>query len=188
MGNLGAFMAVSSISSAGTAYAQSQAIRSAGDYKSTIAGVNAKIANLQAEETIDVGNAAASREALKARSVAGSLRAAQGASGTDVSGGSNALTRIGADFAGKIDELTIRNNAARRAWGFKTQAMQDTFEGQMERITANSKAQQTLITGGLDAIEKPLGIYARYKYRGQRSGSTKEPFDLTTTDFDWSTT
>lgn len=178
-----AMMAVSSISSLGTAYAQSAAYKAKGVYDQSIADTNAKIAGLEATQTIEAGDVAASRATLKTQGTVGTRRAIAGASGTDVNTGSNLLTRIGDDFAGRIDALTIKNNAARQAWGFKTQALQDTYQGQMARLTATSQSQQTLITGGLQAVEGPMNIYARSQYLQRWMGGGSGggvPFDMST--------
>lgn len=182
-----AMMGMSAISSVAGAYSQYSAYKAKGAYDESVANTNAKISGLQADETLRAGSIAASKKNLETRQVAGAVRAAGGASGVDVSSGSTAATRISSDFAGNIDELTIRNNAARQAWGFKTQALTDTFQGQMEKMTATSQAHQTLITGGLNAIEGPLKIYANYKRWASRysggSGSSV-PFDTSTSEWE----
>lgn len=176
-------MGTSAIGALGSAYSQAQATKARGDYASAVANTNARIANLEADQTIAAGDVAASRKNLETRQVVGSIKATQGASGIDVSTGSSAHTRISTEFAGKMDEMTIRNNAARQAWGFKVQAMNDSFEGQMTKMTASNQAQQTLLTGGLQAIEGPLSIYANYKrwssHYGGGSGFSL-PFDMST--------
>ena len=148
--------------SIGTAYSQASALKATGAYRLAVADTNAKIADLSAKQTLEAGDIAASRKNLETQGRVGAIRAAQGASGIDVNTGSAKLTQIGTQFAGNIDELTIRNNAARRAWGYKTQAISDTYEGQFSRMTAASEAQQTLLTGGMQAIEGPLEIGANY--------------------------
>lgn len=181
MGAMGAFAAVSAASSLGTAFSQSSAITAKGTYDQSIADTNAKIAGLQEKQTLEAGDLSASRTNLKTQQTTGAMRAAQGASGTDVNTGSNVLARQSADFAGKIDELTIRNNAMREAWGFKTQAISDTFQGQFAKMTATSQSEQTLLTGGLQAIEGPLGIYANYKRWSSRysgGSGTGVPYDM----------
>src|SRR5262245_48979115 len=179
-----AAMGSSAISSFGTAYAQAQAIKAQGDYRRSVADTNARIANLQAAETLEAGDIAASRENLKTMGRVGSLRAAQGASGTDISKGSNVLTRQATEFAGNMDELQIRTNAARQAWGFKTQAIMDTYEGQFAKMTAANQAQQTLLSGGMQAISGPLSIEANYlrwsRYMGGTGDAGGKPFNVTT--------
>jgi len=153
-------MGTSAVSSIATAYSQSQAIKSAGRYQSSIADTNAKMA--------EQGDLEASKENLKTQQTVGAIKAQQGASGVSVGSGSAALVRGGANLVGAVDEATIRNNAARKAWGYKIQGIQDTFESRFAKMTAASQSMQTLISGGLSAIQGPLGIYSNYMYMSKR--------------------
>jgi hypothetical protein len=68
------------------------------------------------------GDADAERQDLKTAQLMGSQRAALAAQGGDVNAGSD-LDIVGDTArAGKLDELTIRNNAARHAYDFRVQA------------------------------------------------------------------
>jgi hypothetical protein len=175
---------VSALGAIGNTFAQYGAVKAKGAYDQSVAETNAKISNLEARQAIEAGDIEASRMNLKTRATAGALKAVQAGSGTSVNSGSNALVRAGIKMAGAIDELTIRNNAARRAWGFKTQAITDTYAGQVSRMTASNLAQQTLLSGGLQAIESPMTIYANYmrwsRYLGGTGGPGGQPFDLST--------
>lgn len=155
-------MALSAIGSVVNAFSQSAADKAQGGYESSIANTNAAIASVQARQTLETGDIEASRENLKTQQAIGSERAAQGASGVDVASGSSALTRIGTAGVGAIDELTIRNNAARQAWGYQTQALSDTYQGQFAELSATAKSQQSLLTGGLQAVSGPLAIESNY--------------------------
>ncbi len=183
MGVMPAMMGLSEASSIGTAFSQSAAIKAKGDYDSTVANANASIAGLSAKQTLEAGDIAASRRQLKTQQTVSAIRAGQGASGVDVTSGSSSLTRIGEDFAGRIDAMTIRNNATRQAWGYQTEAIQDTYAGQFAHLAATAKSQQTLITGGLEAVEGPLNIYSKSQYLQRRMGGgagSGVPFDTST--------
>lgn len=174
-----ASMGLSAIGSITSALSQSSAIRAQGDYESTIARTNASIADLQASQTLEQGDLAASRKNLQTQEQVGSEKAAQGASGTDVSGGSAAAVRAGTAGVGTIDELTIRNNAARQAWGFQTSAIQDTYKGQFAQLTAKAQSTQSLLSGGLGAISGPLAIesnYLRFSRWMGGGGGSGQPF------------
>lgn len=174
-GAMYASMGLSAISAITGAIMQSSAMRAAGDYQASIAATNAKIAGIQEKQALEAGDVEASRQNLKTQATIGAIKAAQGASGTDVASGSSAIVRSGVAGAGAIDELTIRNNAARRAWGFQTEALEDTFKGQFAQLTAKAQSTQSLITGGLQAISGPLGIESTYlrfaRYMGGGGGS-----------------
>ena len=173
-----AAMGASSASSIVTGYAQSKAYKAEGAYKQSIAETNASMAGLAEKETLQAGDIAAGRKNEQTKAEVGSELAAQGASGVDVSGGSAALVRGGTRLAGNIDELTIRNNAARAAFGYKIQGIQDKFQGQFAQLTAKSESEQSLLSGGLGAISGPLSIQSNYLRFARYSGgndSTKIP-------------
>lgn len=173
-------MGLSSISAITNSLSQAGAIRAQGDYEDTISRTNATIARYQAQQTLEAGDIEASRQNIKTQAAVGTERAMQGGSGIDVASASSALTRLSTANAGAMDELTIRNNAARRAWGFQTEALQDTFAGKFAQMTAKNKAFQTVLTGGIQSIEAPLAIESNYlrfsRYGGSGAGGV--PYDL----------
>jgi hypothetical protein len=163
---------MSAISSIAGAFEQSAAIKARGEYQSIIGGINAKIANLKSREVLEQGDIAASRQNLKTDATVGAERAIQGASGTDVATGSNALVRTATQGAGAMDELTIRNNAQRQAFGYQTEAISDTAAGQMAKFEASAQSKQTFLTGGLSAISEPMQMYSKYLYYQRWLGGT----------------
>lgn len=169
---------ISAISSIGSAISQAGAYRAQGDIESTISRINGNIASLQSKETLEQGDVEASREELKTEQETGSILAGQGASGIDVSSGSSVLERNAVRSTGEQDALTIKNNAQRQAFGYNMQALQDTYKGQFAELTAKAQADQTILNGGLQAIERPLSMYAN-SLRWQRyEGGTgdRKPF------------
>lgn len=165
-----ASMFTSGIAAIGTGIAQSRAINAQGAYEESVANTNAKLADLQSKQALHAGDAEIARREEQTRQQEGAARAASGASGVDVNSGSPLAVQKNIDFIGKQDELTIKNNAARTAWGFQTQALQDRFRARMARLTSKTESQQTLITGGLKAINGPLSIYSDYVRYSQRYG------------------
>ena len=126
--------------------------------------INASLAKNQAADAIARGGQAAGVVEGKARTLTGSQRAALAAQGIDPNSGSAAAV-VGSDRAmSTVDEQTIRNNAAREAWGFTTQAKGYTMQGQWARQSgANTAAAyrtasfSTLLGGAADLAS----IYSR---------------------------
>lgn len=170
-----ASMGLSAISAITNALSESAATRAQGQYESSIADTNARIASVQSRQALEAGDMQASRQNLKTQSIIGSERAAQGASGIDVASGSSALVRASTGGVGAVDELTIRNNAARQAWGYQTEAIQDTYQGKFAQLTSNAKSFQTLLSGGLQAISGPLSIEANYLHFRRFLGAQGSP-------------
>lgn len=170
-------MATSAISSVSSAIQNAQAIKAQGFYASSIANSNAAMAKLKATQALQAGDVAASRKDMVTRGQVGTARAMASGSGVDVNVGSPAAVQSEIRTAGASDVLTIKNNAAREAWGYQTQAIQDTFEGQFSNLTAKSKAQQSLVTGGLQAISGPMALWAKEeRIRYSSRGNSGEPY------------
>lgn len=179
-----ASMGLSAFGSIITTVEQYKAIKANGDYEESIAKTNAAIATLQAKQAIAAGDVEAARVKSKTDNMIASERAVQGASGLDVASGSNALVRNATKNVGAMDALTIKNNAARQAWGFQTEAIQDSYKGQFAKLTATANAHQTILNGGLRAIEGPLAIESSYLRFSRYINSAKTddgvPFDMAT--------
>lgn len=173
-------MAASVFSDIGSTFSSVNAIKAQGSYMRSVASANASIANLRANQTLAAGDQAASRKNLETQAEAGAARAQGGASGVDVNSGSSAMTQTNIRTVGAMDEATIRNNAARAAWGYQTEAISDTYQGKFAELSASSKEEQTIATGGLSAISNPLSMYSQsalwqYRYGGKGTAGKTFP-------------
>lgn len=93
-----------------------------GKYSAAVAEQNADVAEAQAQDSINRGNARAEEVRRRSRQAAGTQAATMGATGADLSTG-NALDIFGdtAQF-GTLDALTTVNNAQREAYGYQVQS------------------------------------------------------------------
>lgn len=173
-------MGLSSLGNVLTTIGQVSASRAKGAYEAGIARTNATIARIQARQVLEAGDFVAARKNVETKSVVGAVRAQQGASGVDVNSGSSVLVRNAIAGAGAMDELTIKTNAARQAWGLETDALESTYKGQYAKMTARNEAEQTILSGGLSAMSGPLGIYRRSKVYGSGGTTSRLPFNLET--------
>ena len=125
-------------------------------YQAGLMKQNADFKNRTADETINAGDTAADWQRVKAGQAIGTQRSVQAANGIDVNSGSSAQLQDDTAMLGELDALTIQNNAAREAYGYRVQAQQDISNaGQTVR---NGKAAATgSILGGLG---KAFGSYA----------------------------
>lgn len=114
----GAIAAKSKMDSAGA-----QASNAA--YQAQVAENNAKVADQNAALETQSGEIQATNYGLKTRAKVGATTAQQGASGVDLNTGSSVDVRAGESELGALDALTIRSNAARRAYGYTVAATGD---------------------------------------------------------------
>jgi hypothetical protein len=154
-----AMMATSAISSVGGAYVQSQAMRAQGEHQENIAKMNAQLAEAQADQAMKRGQAEANRKEAQMKILRGRQRAAGAANGVDVDSGSMLEIQEESMALGALDAMTIKNNAIREAYGYKSQSMSYQQQGQWARSNAQMNADATLLTGGLNAINKAGEYY-----------------------------
>lgn len=96
--------------------------REAAESEAELSDFNASVADAQAQDAIERGQQDESRYRSGVRDLIGSQRAGFAASGVDIGFGSAVDAQADAAFLGELDALTIRNNAAREAWGYNVQA------------------------------------------------------------------
>lgn len=143
-----------------------------GNYASAAYSQNAGLAEQQAADAIARGVESESRFRTEVKGAVGSSRASQAAQGIDVGAGSAVDVQHDIAAVGELDALTIRNNAAREAWGYQTQATQYRSAAEYARVSGRNQAKAlrtaslgSLLTGasqiaGLDwsrGAKKPPG-------------------------------
>lgn len=106
------FMAASAVVSAIGARGQAQAARNAAQMNQNIAEVQAQDATMRGEQEAQAIN-------RNARQTVGAQRAAYAARGVDLTYGTPADVIDQTDFFGQADATTVRNNAAKEAWGYR---------------------------------------------------------------------
>ena len=122
-----------------------------GKYEEGVAKANAKYEQFKAEDALRRGDVEESRHRLQVRRLLGTQRARQGASGVDINSGSPLAVALDTVSLGEMDAMTIRNNAAREAFGYRVQAENELARGKQARRQSRFKIGSTLLTGGADA-------------------------------------
>lgn len=172
-GNLAAASSgIMSVSSLASGFAQSQAIRAQADYEQQQANTNARLAELNAEQTLKKGEKEAQAHKRKVSGLIGAQRAALAGQGVDIGTGSALAVQEETAVQGVVDEATIRNNAYREAWGLKFQAEEYRSKGRFAQISGRASARSTLLTGGLQALA--YGAEGFGKYYSAKEDKAKE--------------
>lgn len=116
---------------------------------------NADIADLQADDALQRGVDAVSRQRAAARQIIGTQRAGYSGQNVDVHVGSAVDVAADAALLGELDAQTIQHNAEREAWGYRVQAVDRRMAGDVARQSGNSQgnaayfgAAGTLISEG----------------------------------------
>jgi hypothetical protein len=142
----------------GSSVAQADAERRQGKFQQAMARINERRTTLEAEDAMVRGEKEAGRYQKQVNQVIGQQRSGYAAQGVVVSSGTAASIQEETAKIGAEDVQTIRNNAFREAMGFKNQAQQSALSGRMARRAAEFQADQTLISGGLEAARTATQI------------------------------
>lgn len=155
----------------------------AGSYQRSVADYNAAVAEYQAQDAITRGAEAERRHRAGTRGLIGAGRASSGAQGQDLNDpDSSAMDiQLEAAYMGELDALTLRNNAAREAWGYKVNAQNSRVQGQIAYADARGKAVGTILTTSADYALKKYGFPkdpppTRGSYSRSLSGSFTDPY------------
>lgn len=117
---------------------QADAAKKAAAYNAQIASNNATIDAQNRSSSLQQGEVDAQNAMRKQASMTGDQRAQMSANGIDITQGSAQDMLASTKFLGGIDVNTIQSNAARQAWGYSVQGMNDQNSATMEAWKANS--------------------------------------------------
>jgi len=160
MGALAVLGGISAVSSISGSITESGAIKSKASYEAQQLEFNSKLADLNARSTERVGKENAQNYKTQIKQLIGSQRASMAAQGIDISSGSALDIQVETAELGALDALTIRNNAFREAAGYRIEAAGYTGQAEFTRVAGESNARNTLISGGLSAINQGFQTYA----------------------------
>lgn len=149
-----------------SAYGESKAIREQGLYQKSALEGNAKVAEFMAKDAERRGERDAQEHIKATRQIVGAQRAGFAAQGVDVNSGVAADVQADTKYMGEQDAVTIRNNAWREAWGYRVAATDLYGQGKMADIASKNKSRQTLIAGGINALD--YGVRAGYAAWGKK--------------------
>lgn len=136
---------------------QARAAEQQGEYESKVYGINADLADQQAEDAVARGHEASLRLRTQAAGMMGTQRSMYATSGVDTTVGSAAATVAETKGLSELDRITIENNAKREAYGYRTQAAGFRAQGALalaggRNTAAAYRAQSygTLLGGAAD--------------------------------------
>ena len=135
MASLGMQAAGAAMGTVGSYYS-AQNTKSNLQLQANLADTNAQIAELGAQSALAQGAKEEQRSRLQTTALKKSQRVALAANGVDLGQGSAAELLTSTDLMGDIDANTIKANAVRSAWGYRTQATNYQNQALMDRASA----------------------------------------------------
>lgn len=129
---------------------QADAQKREGEYARLQGQMNARLAEVNAKDAEVRGKREADNVRRQARQMSGSQKAAMAAAGLSVEGDTSAAQIIDeTGVMGELDAQTVQNNAFKEAWGFRQEAAQQRFRGNMAKRMGNWGAEMTYLSGGI---------------------------------------
>lgn len=138
-------------------------------YQSGVAAANQKIALANADYVREAGEKEALSYGMKARFQQGKIVATQGASGLDVNSGSAQDVQAGQRTVTGMDLATIRENAARKAYGYDVEASKYGAESGAYTMAA-SDAKSAGRLGAITSLLSGVSSVASKWTQGQSVG------------------
>lgn len=124
-----------------------QNARQQGAFQAAMAEQNAAYKEAAAQDAEKRGAVEADRYRRQVGQLIGSQRTGFAANGIDVNSGTAAEIQDDTAAFGEFDALTIANNAAREAWGYRVGAQNDLMNGRMAQSNAKSAATGSILGG-----------------------------------------
>lgn len=165
--------AVGGVVGAVGAYQQSQAASNAAKYNAQVSTQNATLAQRNASISAQSGEAQVGMQQQKTRATLGAIKANQAASGLDVNSGSAVDVRSSASELGELDALTVRSNAMREAFGYRTQSTNYKAQSTLDQYQAENADTAGIIGAGstfLGGVSSAASNYAKYQMAGGFGG------------------
>lgn len=126
---------------------QAQGQQQNAGFQSGMLKQNAAFKNRTAEETLIAGDSAADWQRVRTGQAIGTQRSSIAANGIDVNSGSAARLQDDTAMLGELDALTIQNNAAREAYGYRVQAKQDLLNASQAVQNGRTAATGSILGG-----------------------------------------
>lgn len=143
-----------------SALMSAQQNKQAGEASAAANMQNAAISRAQAADSLKRGEFESDQQRIKTAGAVGTQRAGFAGNGVDVNSGSAALVQDDTAALGELDALTIRNNAAREAWGYNIQADQYQQAAGNAKKSANNAIMGGLVSTGAKAASTYAGGYS----------------------------
>lgn len=138
-------------------------------YQAGIAQLQKQVALQNRDYALGAGEQEALSYGLRARNRMGAITAGQGASGIDVGGASSVAVRKGQQTITDLDTATIRNNAARRAYGYETEAAVDEAQSGLYSRAASNVRKATGVNVAASLLSGAGSVSSKW-LQGQTAG------------------
>jgi len=153
----------STLLGAAGAIQQGQATATASRYTAQVQEMNATLAERKAKDALERGALEEQRKRQEVAQIRGKQTAAMAANGVDLSFGSPLDTIVDTAVMGEMDALTIRTNANRESYDFRTEAVNQRAGASMSRAQADNAITGSYLNAGGTVLAGAGKGYGQYK-------------------------
>lgn len=133
------------------------------EFNAQVARNNQVIAQRKADDARTRGIAEERKNQIASDQLLGEQRAAAAAAGVDVNVGSAADLQADTVAFGRLDDLTIRNNAERAALGFEAQGTQFGIEAQAQIAAGKNAATAGFLNAGSSLLSASSVVASKWQ-------------------------
>jgi len=159
-------------------------------YQAGVAETNQKIALQNRDYALNAGETEAVRYGMGAAQRGAQIKTGMSASGMDIGSGSKADVQSSQQVVSGMDLGQIRNNAARKAYGYEVEAAQDTAQAGLYTRAASDaesaggiKALGSLVSGAGSVADKWL--QRDYAFGRSRTNQTNSNYSMNSPADPW---
>jgi uncharacterized membrane protein YgcG len=131
-------------------------------YKAGVATLNSQIALQNRDLALASGQTEEQQYGMQAAQRMGAIRAGAGASGIDVGSGSKAAVQSSQQYVTGIDQTTIYNNAARKAYGYEVESAEDIAEVGADTAAASNAKQAGDISAAASLVSGAGSVASKW--------------------------
>lgn len=142
------------------------------EYQAKLAEQNAGLASMAAMDATQRGSVEANKARTAGSTILGRQRVGLAASDVDIQSGSALNLQTSTSASAELDAQTVRNNAAREAWGYKVQGAQLMAQAAATRQRGKYAEIATLLGGAGSALSQASTLASNaYGLHGAESGA-----------------
>ncbi len=147
-------------------------------YQAGVAALNKRIALQNADYTREAGGTAAYQSGLKTGQIVAQQKVSQSASGIDVNTGSAATVRADTTKLGQLDQETIRQNYAKKAYGYEVEAATKSAEAGADIVAGQQASKAASINVASSILGTVSSVSSKWMQANQAGMFGKSGGDI----------
>lgn len=135
-----------------SSFTQGSSILAESAYETSALKMNAELTEKEMQSLLSQGDLEARKYLNSSKELSDEQYVQYAASGVDPNSGSAARVRAGTGIVGAYEEMMIKNNAYRQAFGLQTQKNNYLTQAKFRSLSAKNRANAGYVSGGVNAI------------------------------------